>query len=181
MSGARSTDIIMVVITSLLLIAGCAHNRYWVSRPVRLALEMHARQVPVDGCQARVRYPALQVTLQIREREDHFVRDFQLEVQHADLAIQAIARSSIIFDQQWETVELEMYTQYGKMTWRTLTSSFFVKLSREQMEALRTKDIIPGTAARLWHREFCTKDGPGSEGLDWPPDAMAPMERGRAK
>lgn len=181
MRPTRSIRNVLQGLATILLIAGCAHNRYWVSRPVRLALEMHARQVPVDGCQARVRYPALQVTLQIREREDHFVRDFQLEVQHADLAIQAIARSSIIFDQQWETVELEMHTQYGKMTWRTLTSSFFVKLSREQMEALRAQDIIPGTAARLWHREFCTKDGPGREGLDWPPDAVAPMERGRAK
>ena len=167
----------LVAIGALLLLVGCARHRYWVGRPVREAVQQRAAELPITRCQARVHMDRLEFWVDFRKEEQDHRSDFQLEEQYLVQLIGAVAHSAVVFDQQWNTMRLDMHIQYGGMRWRTINSLYIITMSRADMERVRADKVAPEHVPQLWQRVGADKQGPDREVIEWPPDAPEPVRR----
>lgn len=160
-----------------LLVAGCASRSPFLSS--RLASDIQLDFTASDFW-ARTNKGVLEIVVRVEREDSDYRRDFGLELASATEICAAIAGSQVAFEQNWQTMDLTVWNEYGDMLrWRNTVGFIRVEMSREALRAAGDANVPSSGYPEYWVFLGASKAGPDAELLEWPPGASEPGSESR--
>jgi hypothetical protein len=143
------------------LSSGCATHELVLSRTLRPVLSSKEVNFPVTHFHARVQMGRLEVGGRVTRSDGDYRTDFNCEIASAAALCGALAKSDLTFEQDWNTLVLELTHEYGSQwRWKNTLGSIKVSLRRETLLELRERKVPASEYPQYWQVVAAYKWGP---------------------